>query len=482
MVAALAPAIEATSIAPAEATRRASYEIQAGKNTGKFAAGGVVLLVVAALLSLLPAINGMSIFGYVSSLFTICGAALLMPQLLKLLLPILASLFQALFGAEGKIAARSLEGTLGRTSVATASLMIGIAMMVSLAIMIGSFRETVTVWVNQSLKADLWIQTAARAQGSRLARMSESTVDKIRSMPDVLAIDGFVEHPIDWRGEPTNIAGADLEVVSKYGNLIFADGQKAADAFNNFGEFDAIITEAFAIRKHVHTGEFIHINAGKGDVAFRVRGIYYDYASDLGYIVIPRKTYAQLFQDNTCSNCAVYLKPSANSEQCRLSILRALGRQALLKIRTTRELRAEVLRVFDRTFAITYALHTIAVLVALLSVMNALFALALESKREFGILRYIGASQSQLRRIVLVEAGILAAVGNITGMCLGFVLSLLLIYVVNRQSFGWTVQLSLPFAFLGESAVLVFVTAIVSGLIPAQLAARTLAPSVVRDE
>ena len=140
------------------------------------------------------------------------------------------------------------------------------------------------------------------------------------------------------------------------------------------------------------------------------------------------------------------------------------------------------MRIFDRTFAITYALHTIAIIVALLSVMNALLAQTMESKREFGILRYIGASQSQLRRIVLVEAGILGAIGNITGLFLGWLLSLLLIFVVNKQSFGWTVQFTLPVEFLLHSGLLVFVTALIAGLWPARLAARTLAPSVVRDE
>jgi putative ABC transport system permease protein len=114
--------------------------------------------------------------------------------------------------------------------------------------------------------------------------------------------------------------------------------------------------------------------------------------------------------------------------------------------------------------------------------MNALFALTMESKREFGILRYIGASERQLRRIVLVEAGVLGAIGNTTGLFLGFLLSLILIFVVNKQSFGWTVQFTMPVEFLLESGLLVFLTALIAGLIPARLAARTLAPSVVRDE
>jgi len=140
------------------------------------------------------------------------------------------------------------------------------------------------------------------------------------------------------------------------------------------------------------------------------------------------------------------------------------------------------LRVFDRTFSITYALHAIAIAVAMLAVMNALFALTWESRRDFGILRYIGAGTRQIRRIVLVEAGLLGTFGSAGGLVLGFVLSLLLIYVINRQSFGWTVQLSIPYDFLWQSSALVILTALLAGLIPANIAGRIQAPEVIKDE
>jgi putative ABC transport system permease protein len=355
-------------------------------------------------------------------------------------------------------------------------------MMVSLAIMIGSFRKTVMVWIDQTLKADLWVQTAARAQGSSLARMPATIVSEIAKLPNVIAVDGFVEHAITYNGDPTNIAGADLNVVAQYGHLIFTNGEDGRQICGSLGPNDAIVTEAFAIRKHVHKGDQLQLSTPTGAVNLNVRGIYYDYASDLGYIVVPRASYARIFNDDKLSSCVVYIKPEAKPDSVRADILRTIGTSASLKIRTTRELRTEALKIFDRTFAITYALHTIAIAVALLSVMNALFALTMESKREFGILRYVGASEKQLRRIVLIEAGILGAIGNGAGLVLGFLLSLLLIYVVNRQSFGWTVQLSLPLDFLAVSGLLVFATALIAGLIPARMAARTLAPSVVRDE
>ena len=114
--------------------------------------------------------------------------------------------------------------------------------------------------------------------------------------------------------------------------------------------------------------------------------------------------------------------------------------------------------------------------------INALFALALESRREFGILRYMGASTKQIQSVVLTEAGILGLLGNVSGLVLGFVLSLLLIFVINRQSFGWTVQFAVPYDFLLEASFLVLLTSILSGIIPARFAAQTVVPQVVREE
>jgi putative ABC transport system permease protein len=153
-----------------------------------------------------------------------------------------------------------------------------------------------------------------------------------------------------------------------------------------------------------------------------------------------------------------------------------------VSVRTTGELKKEAIKIFDRTFAITYALHTIAIIVSVLAVMNALFAMTMESKRDFGILRYLGASQAQIRKVVLVQAGILGMTGNITGVVLGFLLSFLLIFVINKQSFGWTVQFQIPYEFIFESTLLVFITALAAAILPAKMAARTLAPGVVRDE
>jgi putative ABC transport system permease protein len=482
VVASAPPAFEAAGIQPAEAVRRAGHEAKVKRSASFLAGAAIVCLALGAMATLAPPVFSFPVFGYVAAVFWILGASMLMPFLLDRFLPFAAFAFGKFSNAEGRIAARSLQGAIGRTSVASASLMTGIAMMVSLAIMIGSFRQTVMLWVEQSLKADLWIQTLARAGGSTLSRISPETVARIKALPDVLAVSTFVEQPITYHGERTNLAGADFAVAANYGHLIFTSGESTKQVCSRIHEDDCIVSETFAIHMGLKRGDTIELPTPSGMFKAKIQGVYYDYASDLGYIIIPKPQFARLFQDEAFSSCAVYIKPNIDSASVREKILLMVGSQSHLFIKTTRELRTETFRIFDRTFSITYALHTIAIIVAMLAVTNALLALTLESRRDFGILRYLGASASQLRRVVLIQAGLLGVVGNVSGIGLGFLLSILLVYVINRQSFGWTVQFSIPYVFLIESSILVLLTAIFAGLIPARLAATTEAPSVMREE
>jgi putative ABC transport system permease protein len=481
-LAGLSPVVEAAGIMPAEAIRRASYELKISRMSNKLLWLAILFFVVSIVFAMQSPLFDFPFFGYLAAFGFIFSFALVMPFTLTLGLPVVGKALSHIFEPEAKIAARILEGSLARTSVATASLMVGIAMMISLAIMIGSFRQTVTVWIDQTLKADLWLQSSARALGSQNARLDASVVGRASRVNGIAAIDPFVDMPIDYQGEPTNLGAGDFEVIKKFGHLHFVSNESNRDVISRVDSESAIVSETFAIKQNVKERDVIKLDTPNGLLALTVQGIYYDYASDLGYIVIPLPVYRKYFNDQTISSCAIYLNPNANPYEVRDKLYETLDASSNISIRTTGELKREAIKIFDKTFAVTYALHTIAIVISVLSVMNALFAMTMESKRDFGILRYLGASNLQIRKIVIIQAGILGLTGNIMGVLLGFVLSYLLIFVINKQSFGWTVQLQIPCEFIAQSTLLVFSTALLASLLPAKMAARTLAPSVVRDE
>lgn len=481
-LAALGPIWEATSVPPAEAARRASQELRVTRGSGKLALFGCFLLLCGTLASLAPAVNGFPVFGYVSAAVTIFGVAFCLPMILSRVVSSLRPVMHRVFGSEGKLAVMSLGGSLGRTSVTVASLMLGIAMMVSLAVMIGSFRETVIVWVNQTLRADLYVEPASHAVSNRAGHLSNAVVDRIRGIPGIQDIDAFVEFPIIYNGAVTNLGAGDLDVLMRHGRLLFVDREAAPDVFARLrAEPGCVVSESFALRNNVHKGDSLTLNSPRGKFSIKVEGIYYDYASDLGYIVLPRSLYRQHFDDRFSTTLGVYLLPGADIDAVRSKMVASIG-GARLNIRTNRELRNEVLRVFDNTFSITYALHAISILVAILGVMNALFALTFEMRRDFAILRYIGASLNQLRKVILLQATTLGFFGIVAGLLVGLVLSLLLINVINKQSFGWTIQLSIPIAFLVQSFLLIMVFSVLSGILPAHAATKDISPEAVRAE
>jgi len=172
------------------------------------------------------------------------------------------------------------------------------------------------------------------------------------------------------------------------------------------------------------------------------------------------------------SGLTVYLTPDADVELVREEILATLEGDHRLLIRTNAALRAEVLRIFDATFAITYALEAIAIFVAIMGVAATLLTLVLERRRELVMLRLVGAGRRQIRRMVVIEAAMLGLLSQGLGLAVGVVLSLILIYVINVQSFGWTIQFHLPLGFLAQSTLVIAVTTALAGLYPAGVAAR----------
>jgi putative ABC transport system permease protein len=177
----------------------------------------------------------------------------------------------------------------------------------------------------------------------------------------------------------------------------------------------------------------------------------------------------------------VYLKPGVPLEDGRRAVESAIAGRKVLAF-SNRTLREEAIKIFDRTFAITYALEGVAVFVAVMGVAGALLALVIDRRREFGLLRFLGASAPQLRRMILFEAGLLGLLANLAGLVLGFLLSLLLIYVINKQSFGWTIQFHWPIAVLLGALSVVFLATVVAGLYPARIATRLNPIEVIHEE
>jgi putative ABC transport system permease protein len=262
----------------------------------------------------------------------------------------------------------------------------------------------------------------------------------------------------------------------------FLSGAPAERVFQELIGNDAVvISEPFANKHRIRAGDILKLQLGGTLGSFRVLDIFYDYSSERGLILMDRGTLLRYLPAEEPSNVAVYLKPGVSLDEAQRAVERVIGGR---RVAITRNgtLRDQAIQVFDRTFAITYVLEALAVFVAVTGVGGALLALVIDRRREFGLLRFLGAADQQVRRIILFEAGLLGVLANIAGVTLGFILSLLLIHVINKQSFGWTIQFHWPVTVLLAALFTVYAATVLSALYPAKIAIGLVPIEVIHEE
>ncbi|GAC1427010.1 MAG: FtsX-like permease family protein [Candidatus Velthaea sp.] len=478
---ALVPALEAAGTPPAIAMRSAGYERRRKLFAAKLALGGAGLLGLAYGLTLLPPVDDIPLFGYAAGLLIIFGGSLFAPLAITGLSRAGGALF-ARRSPAGRLAAANLGSSPVRNSVAVASLMIAIAMMVSIAILIGSFRTTVVAWADDTLKADLFVRPLGLQDASYDSRFSPAVADTIRAIPGIAAVDTFRGISIPFRERITTLGAADFSTIAERNKLRFigvADTPALARTLPNTTQ--VLISDPFSTRFHIGRGDRFDFDTPSGRTAFTVAAIYNDYSSDAGVVLMDSHTFQRLFKDDSVNSIAIYAKPGADLAKLRSDVVR---RVLPLRVdaQTTRELRKLVITIFNRTFAITYALYVISITIAVLGVVSTLFALVLERRREIGLMRYLGLRTADVRRMVYYEAAFIRLLGGVMGVAVGVLLSFLLIFVINRQAFGWLIELNMPYDFLLEAIALVVVAALVAGIYPARVAARIRTAEAVRSE
>jgi putative ABC transport system permease protein len=481
ILSALVPALEAAATPPATAMRAAGFERRPPRLVARTAIAGALALVAGYACTLAPPIDDVPAFGYLAGLAVIFGGSLFAPAGVAGIARLAAATFGQRWAA-ARLAAANLAASPVRISVAVASLTIAIAMMIAVAILIGSFRTTVIAWANDTLTADLFVQPFGSGDASFDARMPISLVARLARVPGVANADTFRGITIPLAGRLTTLGATDTASLARRNRLRFLGRVDVAALERTLpGSMQALISEPFATKFHLGVGDGFPVDTPAGRVTFRVAAVYNDYSSDAGMAIVDERTFVRLFHDDSINSVAIVARPGTDLAALRSALVRAVLPQRIT-VQTNRELRALVIRIFDRTFAITYALYIISIAIAVLGVVTTLFALVLERRREIGILRYLGLRRREVRSMVLIEAGFIGLLGGLGGIVVGALLALLLIFVINRQAFGWLIELHVPYDFLAEALVLVIVAAVIAGIYPAGVAARIRTAEAVREE
>ncbi len=482
LASALSPALEASRVPPTEAMARGAREYAVRVERKRDVVAAAILAALAAAAAQAPAIAGKPLFGYLAAVLLIAACALAVPTLAYGVLSATSNLLQRLGGVEALLASRSLTGSLRRTSVLVCALATAIAMMTSVAIMVGSFRKTVISWMDTQLPADLYLRPAGNPSADRHPTIAPEFAQQLTTLPGIAYVSRFRAYEIGYEGLPMTVASVETDIPRYDQTSGFVSGRAPEAVLKELAEpGTAMVSEPFTMKHHVKAGDTLTLPLGSQMVRLRIVDVFFDYANERGYVILSRENMLSYLHDPAASNLAVYLKPGADLEAVRGEIERAAAHRDILTF-SNGQLRHEAIRIFDQTFAITYALEAISVLVAVMGIAGALMSIVFDRRREFGLLQYLGAASQQIRSMILVEAGLIGILSNIAGLVLGIALSLILVFVINKQSFGWTIRFHWPISVLLGALSVVYAATVLAGLYPARVAQRLNPIEVIHED
>lgn len=476
VVASLGPAAEASSVAPRSVLSRASLERQARRRLPVLA----LMAAVVALLSwwILRFGSGSLVGGFAGLFGVILSSALLVPPATILLMRLLTRLSGRSLDMPVRMAIRGVSSSLSRTGVAVAALTVAVSTVIGVGLMVGSFRASVDQWLRDSLRSDVYVGLAdawydAGGDGDALA-------EELASLPQVRLVTRSARSKLATdRGEIRVWA---LDTGEGEWGLALLDGD-AAIARARFRDGAAVaISEPFARRNDLGVGDDVVLPVPDGTLALPVAAVFRDYTSDQGVVAIHMDRYRELWGRHRIGGLGLVAAQGVTLEDLRSAADRILGNGAGVVLNSNREIRAVSLAIFDRTFTITRVLQLLVGIVAFLGILSALQSLQMERVREMAVLRAIGWTPAQVRRLVVAQTGLLGAVAGLFAVPLGAVLAFLLVKVINVRAFAWTMSFEADGAVIAQGVTLAVVAALVGGLYPAWRSARRRPALDLRDE
>lgn len=386
-----------------------------------------------------------------------------------------------LFGVLGAMAVRGVTASLSRTGVAIAALAVAVSVTVGVGVMVASFRGTVDRWLGQALSSDLYVRAAGAGGALGTAPLPADLARRFAALPGVGGVGS-----IQW----VELLGRDggpirLAVVSRdraaFARLDLAAGERRA-AWRAFATGGAVlVSEPFAFRRGLAPGDTVELPTDRGRRRFPVAAVTVSYASDQGVVTMARPTFERFWDARGLTGVSVDLASGASADAVVAALRRAAGEQAL-EIERSGALRRASMAIFDRTFRITTVLRLLAGLVAAVGVIAALAALELERARELGVMRALGLTPGQLRGLVTAQTALMGLVAGLLSLPVGLLLAVVMVQVVNRRSFGWTMELTVAPGVLVEAVVLAVGAAVVAGVVPAWRMGRVSPAEALRDE
>ena len=444
---------------------------------------GLLCLFAAAIFSWLSLSTGPRWLSFGSAFFVVAGFSFLVPRVTFHFGRAAGNLLRRFrrrrkkSGIETELAAANLSRGLLRNSVTVAALAVAVAMTVGVTVMVFSFRKTVEAWINDTLLADLFITSGGNENGGN-SFFPADAFDFLAKHPAVANADTFRE--IELPMGDSEITVAVIRGERRHFNFLAGDRLDLMRRFHS--EPCVFVSESFARRHRLRRNDTLTLTTPDGPRAFPIAAVFYDYTRDQGIVYMSAENFSRFWNDDRIHSVAVYLKPGHRGEEVTKELWARFGPDRHFTIFSNQLLRRRVFEIFDQTFAVTHVLLAISLFVAITGIFLSLTILITERRRELAILRAIGASAGQIRKVLLSETAMLGALAAFVGVVSGICLALVLTGVINRAFFGWTIHLAFPWRTLSLTPIWILAAAIIAGIIPAWRASRMGLADNLRDE
>ena len=471
LLAAAAPALDAARSTPNTAMSRAALE----RSTRLLARRATWLaLPAAAVASALLLLSSRSlVLAFAGLFFVIATGALMVPAATRLLARLAEPLVERAFGISGSLAARGMAASLSRTGVATAALSVAVATVVGIGLMIGSFRISVEDWLTGTLTADVYVNIDGEQFFDDSHRTALSAIPGVRGS----SLTRFIRLP-------TAAGEVSLRALDPgpdgWGLRMTAGGTEAVARMESAEGI--LVSEPLAYRRRLQPGDDLILPTVSGEKAFSVLGVFRDYSTNGGTVLMPLNLYRSHWADDDINGIGVYLDDGIERQAILGEMRSVFGAGTPVRYRSNDFIRERSMAIFDRTFRITEVLRILAGVVAFFGLASAVMSIELERGRELAVLRALGLRPRQVQALTLAQTGLLGLAAGLFAIPLGIAMAALLIEVINVRSFGWSMDLAIAAQPLALGVVLALSAAVLAGIYPAVRAVRVGVAGQLREE
>lgn len=481
VLAALVPAFEAARVSPHAALQRSRIEARSHWLAPRLALAGLALLGAGGLL--LWWSQRSLLVGFLALFLLLVGLALTIPHAVHAAVRAIEPL-AAKLGVEARLTLQGIGASLSRTGTAIAALTLAVATSVGVGVMVDSFRGSVARWLQASLQADVYVSVVSPRSSDSGAALPAGLIEHLAALPQVRSVSRGRSTSVPGPNGSTDVFALELDpgLEPRY-PLLQGD---PAEVWQRFRAGDAVlVSEPLAWHRGVEVGDDIELLTIMGMGRFSVVGVYTDYGSEQGEVLMARSLYLRHFDDPGIDGLGLYRASDVSLDGLLDAVRREVAQwapQRAIVVRSNAQLRELSLDIFDRTFAITNVLRLLAVLVAFVGILSALMALQLERAKEMAVLRATGFTPAQVWRMVTTQTTCMGFAAGVLAIPTGLILAALLIHVINRRAFGWSMDMTIAPEVLLQGVVLAVVAALLAGLWPGWRMARTRPAEALREE